>query len=70
MNPEMLKWLGERVAHGAIYVVASVAIVMALYALFIRPTSKTVYTEPVTQNHTLENPKYAPFSCARIDLQK
>lgn len=58
------------VSHGIIYVVASVAVILALYKLFIKETNKTVYAQPVTQNHFLENPKYAPFSCEKIILPK
>jgi len=63
-------WIKERLIHGAIYVVASVAIVLALYKLFIKETNKTIYAKPVNQYHQLENPTYAPFSCARINLGK
>lgn len=65
-----LAWLKERLLHGAIYVLLSVACILALYKLFIKETNKTVYTQPVTQNHFLESPKYAPFSCAKIVIQK
>lgn len=63
-------WIKERLLHGAIYVVASVSVILALYKLFIKETNKTIYTKPVTQIHQLENPKYAPFSCAQIVIKK
>ena len=55
--------------HGAIYVGVSVVIILILYSAFA-PKNNTRYTAPVTQNHQLENPKYAPFSCARIVVTK
>lgn len=63
-----IPWLKERLVHGAIYVLVSVAVILALYKLFIKETNKTVYTAP--SSHSLENAKYAPFSCAKIYLKK
>lgn len=62
------KWISERLVHGAIYVMVSVAVVLALYKLFIKETNKTINTAP--SYHYQENPKYSPFSCAKISVLK
>lgn len=42
----MSGWIADRLKNGLIYVGVSVAVIMGLYAMFLKPTSKTVNTAP------------------------
>lgn len=66
----MNQWIKDRAVNVLIYGTIILTIGFAGYKLFLQPTNRTVYTAPSTHNHTLENPKYAPFSCARIVVDK
>lgn len=63
-----MDWLKARLINGSFYLVIILAVLLGLYKLFLAPTSKTVNTAPST--HVLDNPTYAPMSCARIIVAK
>lgn len=65
-----MEWIKDNVIHIIFYMVIIAICSGVFYKTFLKDTSKTVYTQPVTQYHELENPKYAPFSCARIEVKK
>lgn len=58
------QWLGERFLHLVIYGSIILGIGFFLYSSFLKPTNKTIYTQPVTQKY--DQSHYAPFSCAKI----
>lgn len=54
--------------------VAQVSMLVIILGLFIfgvtKNTNKTVYTQPVTQNHSFENLKVNFGGCARFPITK
>ncbi len=54
--------------------VAEVAGILLIIGLFtfgiVKPTNRTVYTQPVTQNHSFENLKVGFGGCARFPVVK
>jgi len=63
-----MAWLKENLIHILFYLLILAVSGFTLYKVFFQATTttKNVYTQPVVQNHYNENPKYSPFSCARI----
>jgi len=42
----MSGWIADRLKNGAIYVGVSIAFMVGIYALFLKPTTKNINTAP------------------------
>ncbi len=51
-------------------VVIGIVILSAITFTIVRPTSKTIYTQPVTQQHQFENLKVGFGGCAKFPIIK
>lgn len=72
MNPTLVSWLKDRSVNVIIYGTIILTIGFALYKIFLSPSTKNsnLYTAPSSNNHLVENPNYAPLSCATIKVVK
>ncbi len=51
-------------------IIIGLTILVAITFKVVMPTSKTIYTQPVTQQHSFENLKVGFGGCAKFPLEK